>query len=178
MSSSTTADDRVPQAYLPDFCAAGTILVILLVGELVAILLTIVSFEPGSFLTELSKISMFVLWLALLGAGEAALAVFDEERAAVLPETPTTFEAGYAMGAAAWSGFYGPAGVPDAVRARLEAAFARAFETEEWTTLCREHGLQPLFLGREEFEAFAGEQARFFGSQIPELVRLAGRAGS
>lgn len=61
--------DHQAQAYLPDFCAAGTILVILLVAELVAILLTLVSFAPGTFLTELSKMSMFVLWLALLGDG-------------------------------------------------------------------------------------------------------------
>ena len=107
-----------------------------------------------------------------------ALAVFDEERAAVLPQVPTTHEFGYEMGAAAWSGFYGPSGLPDTVRARLEEAFAAAFETEEWTTLCREQGLQPLFLDREEFEAFAGDQARFFGSQIPELVRLAGGPSS
>lgn len=69
MAEAQVATDKQSQAYLPDFCAAGTILVILLVAELVAILLTIVSFEPGSFLTELSKMSMFVLWLALLGAG-------------------------------------------------------------------------------------------------------------
>ena len=69
MAPATAVDDKQTQAYLPDFCAAGTILVILLVAELVAILLTLVSFEPGTFLTELSKMSMFVLWLALLGAG-------------------------------------------------------------------------------------------------------------
>jgi len=61
------ADDRQTQAYLPDFCAASTLLVILLVGELVAILLTLVSYQPGTFLTELSKMSMFVLWLVLPG---------------------------------------------------------------------------------------------------------------
>lgn len=67
MAGARAGDDKQTQAYLPDFCAAGTVLVILLVAELVAILLTIVSFEPGSFLTELSKTSMFVLWQALLG---------------------------------------------------------------------------------------------------------------
>ena len=67
VAGARVADDRQTQAYLPDFCAAGTVLVILLVAELVAILLTLVSFEPGSFLTELSKMSMFVLWQALLG---------------------------------------------------------------------------------------------------------------
>ena len=37
MASAPEADDKYSQAYLPDFCAAGTILVILLVAELVAI---------------------------------------------------------------------------------------------------------------------------------------------
>ena len=69
VAESREAADKQTQAYLPDFCAAGTILVILIVAELVAILLTLVAFEPGAFLTELSKMSMFVLWLALLGAG-------------------------------------------------------------------------------------------------------------
>jgi two-component system sensor histidine kinase AlgZ len=67
LASAPEADDKFSQAYLPDFCAAGTILVILLVAELVAIVLTLASFEPGNFLTELSKMSMFLLWLALLG---------------------------------------------------------------------------------------------------------------
>jgi len=40
-----------------------------LVAELVAILLTLASHTtPGTFLTELAKMSMFILWLGLLGA--------------------------------------------------------------------------------------------------------------
>jgi two-component system sensor histidine kinase AlgZ len=69
VAPSAQADDRPTQIYLPDFRAPGTILVILLVAELVAIALTIASYEPGAFLTELSKMSMYVLWLALLGTG-------------------------------------------------------------------------------------------------------------
>jgi two-component system sensor histidine kinase AlgZ len=68
LASAPEADAKYSQAYLPDFCAAGTILVILLVAELVAIVLTLASYEPGAFLTELSKVSMYLLWLALLGA--------------------------------------------------------------------------------------------------------------
>jgi two-component system sensor histidine kinase AlgZ len=57
------------QAFLPDFCAAGTLLVIVLVGELVAIVLTLASHGgDGQFLVSLSKTSLFVLWLSLLGA--------------------------------------------------------------------------------------------------------------
>jgi len=62
----TNADDT--QVYLPDFCAAGTLFIILLVAELVAIVLTLASHGPdGQFLLSLSKISFFVLWLTLLG---------------------------------------------------------------------------------------------------------------
>jgi len=67
LASAPEADDKYSQAYLPDFCAAGTILVILLVAELVAIVLTLASYETSNFLTELSKMSMYLLWLALLG---------------------------------------------------------------------------------------------------------------
>jgi len=67
LASAPEADAKYSQAYLPDFCAAGTILVILLVAELVAIVLTLASSAPGAFLTELSKVSMYLLWLALLG---------------------------------------------------------------------------------------------------------------
>jgi two-component system sensor histidine kinase AlgZ len=67
LASETEADAKFSQAYLPDFCAAGTILIILLVSELVAIVLTLASSKPGAFLTELSKVSMYLLWLALLG---------------------------------------------------------------------------------------------------------------
>jgi two-component system sensor histidine kinase AlgZ len=68
LASEPVADANYSQAYLPDFCAAGTILVILLVAELVAIVLTLASYERGAFLTELSKVSMYLLWLALLGS--------------------------------------------------------------------------------------------------------------
>ena len=66
MSARSDAVIAQNQAYLPDFCAAGTVLVILLVAELVAIVLTLASYVPGTFLTELSKVSMYILWLALL----------------------------------------------------------------------------------------------------------------
>ncbi len=57
------------QAYLPDFCAASTLFIVLLIAELIAILLTLAGYDtPGRFLIELSKISMFVIWLTLVGS--------------------------------------------------------------------------------------------------------------
>ncbi len=69
MASRPPDVDKEAQAYLPDFCAAGAIFVVVLVAELVSILLTLASHTtPGTFLTELAKMSLFILWLALLGA--------------------------------------------------------------------------------------------------------------
>ncbi|MBT8087439.1 MAG: histidine kinase [Gammaproteobacteria bacterium] len=69
MADTRESNHQAAQAYLPDFCAAGTLLIIVLVAELVAIVLTLASHGgDGQFLIALSKISLFVLWLALLGA--------------------------------------------------------------------------------------------------------------
>ena len=69
MPRPTDVPEQDSQVYLPDFCAAGTVLIVLLVAELIAILLTLAEHTlPGTFLTELAKMSMYVLWLALLSA--------------------------------------------------------------------------------------------------------------
>jgi two-component system, LytTR family, sensor histidine kinase AlgZ len=65
----TTAVDRETEGYLPDFCAAGTLLVVVLVAALVAIVLTLAGNPAsGRFMVELAETSLFVLWLALLSA--------------------------------------------------------------------------------------------------------------
>lgn len=69
MTATPDSENRETQVYLPDFCAAGTVFVVVLIAELVAILLTLAAYDtPGRFLIELAKMSLFVLWLAVLGA--------------------------------------------------------------------------------------------------------------
>jgi len=63
----TEAHHQDTQVFLPDSCAASTILVTLLVAELIAILLTLAAHTlPDTFLTELAKMSLYVQWLAML----------------------------------------------------------------------------------------------------------------
>lgn len=65
----TSSENNDTQVYLPDFCAAGTILVVILIAELVAILLTLAAAGvSGTFMTELSTMSMYVLLLTLPAA--------------------------------------------------------------------------------------------------------------
>lgn len=74
MTKAPEPNQENTHAYLPDFCAAGTVLIIVLVAELVAIVLTLAAHDPqGRFLIELSKTSFFVLWLALLGSAVMCL---------------------------------------------------------------------------------------------------------
>ena len=69
MTATQESPDQETQAYLPDFCAAGTLFVVVLVAELVAIVLTLAAHDtPGRFLIELSKSSFFILWLVLPGS--------------------------------------------------------------------------------------------------------------
>ena len=98
------------------------------------------------------------------------LAVLDEKRSDVFPDAPTTHELGYAIGAPAWSGFFGPKGLLEDRRLLLENAFHRGFETGDWGKLCADRGMEPVFLGGREFEEFAAQQAQFFGAEIPNLV--------
>ncbi len=101
-----------------------------------------------------------------------ALAVFDDSRSRVLGDVPTARELGFAIGAPAWSGFFGPAGMPEERVALLADAFEAAFGTDEWARLCRERGMEARFLDKDEFAAFAMEQEEFFEREVPKLVRL------
>lgn len=68
MTNGPDPETREAQAYLPDFCAATTLFVVVLIAELVAIVLTLAAYDPErQFLVDLSKTSLFILWLTLLG---------------------------------------------------------------------------------------------------------------
>ncbi len=68
MSATPESNRDDARAFLPDFCAAGTLLVVVLVAELIAIAVTLASHGGDDrFLISLSKTSLYVLWLALLG---------------------------------------------------------------------------------------------------------------
>lgn len=69
MSATPESENKEPQAYLPDFCAASTVFIVVLIAELVAILLTLTAHDtPGLFLVELARNSLFILWLAMLSS--------------------------------------------------------------------------------------------------------------
>jgi two-component system sensor histidine kinase AlgZ len=69
VSAVSESGNQGSRAYPPDFSAAGTVLIVVLIAELIAILLTLASgSQPGLFLVELARNSLFILWLAILSA--------------------------------------------------------------------------------------------------------------
>jgi len=64
-----TLGEEPRQLYLPNFCAASTVLVIILICELTALLLALARNEAAlGFWSDLGLTSMFLLWIALCGA--------------------------------------------------------------------------------------------------------------
>jgi len=85
------------------------------------------------------------------------LAVTSSRRLPGFPDVPTVFEAGYPeLCVFVWTALVGPAGLPPAVTARLEAELARAQKSPE---------LQKIFTGRG-YEMFPNTSA-----QLTELMR-------
>ena len=57
------------QSYLPDFCSPRAVLLVVLIAEVVALILTLAGVGPGEpFLLPLSTKSLFVLWVSLTSA--------------------------------------------------------------------------------------------------------------
>ncbi len=70
--------------FLPDFCTPGAVLAVVLVAELVALVLAIASSPGGmAFWDDLARLSLFLLWLALLSA--AALCAIRPRLAGLPP---------------------------------------------------------------------------------------------
>ena len=78
MAAKPDSENGETQAYLPDFCAAGSVFIVVLIAELIAILLTLAGrYGTGVFMIELYKTSFFVLWFAILGC--AIMCLFREQ---------------------------------------------------------------------------------------------------
>ena len=69
MAAEDPTNTQDAQANLPDFCAAATVFVVVLLAELIAIAVSLAAQDNTTdFLVELSQTSLFVLWFALLGS--------------------------------------------------------------------------------------------------------------
>lgn len=96
-----------------------------------------------------------------------ALAIGAARRAAALPYVPTLAEVGVADAEVyAFQGLLGPAGLPPAITARLNAALNQALAAPEVVERMRAFGMEPLAGTPEQFHALARAEARRWGPVI------------
>ena len=90
------------------------------------------------------------------------LGVMSGERAPSLPDVPTFKESGYDMTAGTARGYSAPAGLPDDVAKKLEAAIQKAIEDPAVVKKMQDLGLQTSYLNGADYQTFwAGQEGDF-----------------
>lgn len=98
------------------------------------------------------------------------LAVMDEERYFLFPDTPTMKEAGYDIVINTFRGLGGPKGIPPERIKIIHDAFKQAMEDEGFIALMNNLGYGIRYLGPEDYRVFFYETA----AQLNDLLKVAG----
>ena len=106
--------------------------------------------------------------LPFLQSGKVrAIAVTSPQRLPVLPDAPTMTEAGFAgLALDAWFGLLAPAGTPDAVIDKLNAAFVQAVRDPQVIKQMTHQGAEGLASTPAEFATFIASETERFGKVV------------
>ncbi|NYD78497.1 tripartite tricarboxylate transporter substrate binding protein [Arthrobacter cupressi] len=99
------------------------------------------------------------------------LGVMTAERAPSLPDVPTFKEAGYDIEAGTVRGYSAPAGLPDAVAKKLEAALKKAIEDPTVVKKMEDLGLQTSYLSGADYAQFWAGQEDDFKKVLPLVTK-------
>jgi tripartite-type tricarboxylate transporter receptor subunit TctC len=89
-----------------------------------------------------------------------AIAVWAKERDPDLPDVPTMVESGYrGLPLAFWAGLWAPAGTPDAIVQKLNAATNAALASPEMAEAMKRLGVAPSIGTPADFAAFIADEA-------------------
>ncbi|MDR6687287.1 tripartite-type tricarboxylate transporter receptor subunit TctC [Arthrobacter sp. 1088] len=95
------------------------------------------------------------------------LGVMTDERAPSLPDVPTFKESGYELTAGTVRGYSAPAGLPEAVATKLEAAIQKAIEDPTVVKKMADLGLQTSYLSGKDYGDFWASQEEDFKKVLP-----------
>ncbi len=98
------------------------------------------------------------------------LAVLGAERTPLFPDVPTALELGYDVNVLAWGGFALPKGVPSEVYDTIADAFYQAFQSERFTGIMEDWGIELSYLDGEGFAEFANQQFEMYMDLIPRAL--------
>ena len=99
------------------------------------------------------------------------LAVLSAERSSLLPDVPTMKELGFGdvPDISLWSGLFAPAGLPDDIRAQLEAATKKVVDSEEFQKLCEGMFSAPCYMDSAETTKVFHDDYAMFKELLTEL---------
>ncbi|WP_314212492.1 tripartite tricarboxylate transporter substrate binding protein [Pseudarthrobacter equi] len=95
------------------------------------------------------------------------LGVMSAERAPSLPDIPTFKESGYDLTAGTARGYSAPAGLPEDVAKKLEAAIQKAIEDPAVVKKMQDLGLQTSYLNGADYKTFWAGQEEDFKEVLP-----------
>lgn len=109
---------------------------------------------------------------AIEGGLVAPIAVSSAHRYQRLPDVPTFAEAGIpGFEATGWFGFVAPAGTPDDVIGKLNAAFVAALKDPAITERIRALGSEPMPMAPDEFARFIAGEANKWETVVAKAAR-------
>ena len=95
------------------------------------------------------------------------LGVMTSERSPSLPDVPTFKESGYEVEAGTARGYSAPAGLPEGVAKKLEAAIQKAIEDPSVVQKMNDLGLQTSYLSGADYKQFWAGQEDDFKKVLP-----------
>ncbi|MGB5557893.1 MAG: tripartite tricarboxylate transporter substrate binding protein [Paracoccaceae bacterium] len=135
-----------------------------------------ISYGDGKAPIELlaGRIDAAIQWpgqfASYVEAGELnVLAVTGDERVSVLPDAATAQEQGVDVNIAMWRGLAAPAGTPDDVVARLQAAAEKAVASDQFQEAAGNIGFSPAYLPAADFGALIEKDDAFYAALLKQL---------
>jgi tripartite-type tricarboxylate transporter receptor subunit TctC len=94
------------------------------------------------------------------------LAMFLNERSSVYPDVPTLRELGYLVPFPYFMGIGAPKGIPESVMSKLNDAFTKAFNDQEFAEGMKSLGLPAFYRNRKEFGSYIAENYAEIGRSM------------
>jgi tripartite-type tricarboxylate transporter receptor subunit TctC len=108
----------------------------------------------------------------LVKQGKArVLGVMSAERVPSLPDVPTFKESGYDLQAGTTRGYSAPAGRPDAVAKKLEAALQKAIEDPTVVQKMKDLGLETSYLSAGDYKQVWAGQEEDYKKVLPQVMK-------
>lgn len=98
-----------------------------------------------------------------------SLAVLAEKRLTTHPDVPTVFESGFDVRGSVWGGLVAPKGLPEPVRAKLQAACVKATASEAYKTGAAKLNSPLVYRDSASFASFAASEAKAYASVVREF---------